>query len=152
MGKVRGRPFAPGNDYGKGRPKGSRNKASLMDELLGDYAEALIKKCIFSAVQGDRSALRLCIERILPPLRDSYVNFQLPETNTVQGVNAAFDSILQAVAQGDIAPAQAEALASVLDARRSAIETRELAERLTKLEKASQAEGFPNEQEFPASH
>ena len=36
--KVRGRPFAPGNTLGRGRPRGSRNKAKPGQTLLDEYA------------------------------------------------------------------------------------------------------------------
>ena len=32
--KTRGKPFQPGNTFGKGRPAGSRNKATLVLEAL----------------------------------------------------------------------------------------------------------------------
>jgi hypothetical protein len=37
--KVRGRPFLPGNTMGKGRPKGSRNKAKPGPTLIEEYGE-----------------------------------------------------------------------------------------------------------------
>jgi hypothetical protein len=52
--KTRGRPFAPGNP---GRPKGSRNKATLAAEaLLDGEAEALTRKAIELALAGDVTA------------------------------------------------------------------------------------------------
>ncbi len=62
--KVRGRPFRPGNKYGRGRPRGSRNKATgLFQKTLERYAESLAKKLVQEAFQGTPTALRLCIER-----------------------------------------------------------------------------------------
>ena len=41
----RGRPFEPGNHFGRGRPKGSRNKRSLVaNELLIEHGEAIVRK------------------------------------------------------------------------------------------------------------
>ncbi|MGC2203149.1 MAG: DUF5681 domain-containing protein, partial [Stellaceae bacterium] len=54
----------------KGRPPGARNKATLAAELLLDgEAEALIRRAVELALEGDPMALRLCLERIIPPRR-----------------------------------------------------------------------------------
>jgi len=59
--------FAPGNALG-GRTKGSRHRSTLaIEELLDGQAEALTQKAINAALEGDGMALRLCLERILPP-------------------------------------------------------------------------------------
>jgi hypothetical protein len=74
MNTPRGRPFPPGNTLGRGRPKGSRNKTKAPgQQLLEDNAELLARKCLVLAMQGDRSAMRLCMERILPARRDTSI-------------------------------------------------------------------------------
>jgi hypothetical protein len=50
-----------------GRPKGARHRSTLAAEaLLDGEAEALTRKAIEKAKEGDSVALRLCLERILP--------------------------------------------------------------------------------------
>jgi hypothetical protein len=57
--------FSNGN---VGRPKGSRNKATIAIEgLLEGQAEALTQTAISKALKGDSIALRLCMDRIAPP-------------------------------------------------------------------------------------
>ena len=42
MSQTRGRPFAPGNKLGRGRPRGSRNKATLVfQKMLGHLQQTL---------------------------------------------------------------------------------------------------------------
>jgi hypothetical protein len=54
----------------KGRPAGARNKATQTAELLLDgEAEALTRRAVELALAGDGMALRLCLERIIPPRR-----------------------------------------------------------------------------------
>src|SRR5262249_4193060 len=67
--KQRGRPFEPGKSGNpKGRPKGSRNQATLLAEaLLDGEAEAITRKVINAALEGDTTALRLYLERLLAP-------------------------------------------------------------------------------------
>ena len=64
--------FKPGQSGNPaGRPPGSRNKTTLLAQgLLDSNAEALIKKLIQMALEGDTAAMRLAIERILPPRKD----------------------------------------------------------------------------------
>jgi hypothetical protein len=67
-GNTRGKPFQAGNP---GRPKGSKNATTLlMESLLDGQAQALTQKAIELALTGDMAALRLCLERVLPPRKD----------------------------------------------------------------------------------
>jgi hypothetical protein len=58
---TRGKPFLPGN---AGRQKGSRNKTTVAIEALleGQHA-ALTQKVIAKALEGDMTALKLCLDR-----------------------------------------------------------------------------------------
>ncbi|HLN49346.1 MAG TPA: DUF5681 domain-containing protein [Steroidobacteraceae bacterium] len=54
-----------------GKPKGVRNRATLMaalmaEKLMQDDAEEVIRAVIEKAKQGDMTAARLIIERIAP--------------------------------------------------------------------------------------
>ena len=72
-GKQRGRPFQKGQSGNPdGRPKGSRNATTIaLETLLDGQATALTQKAIDVALTGDMPALRLCLDRILPPRKDS---------------------------------------------------------------------------------
>lgn len=78
--KQRGRPFEPGKSGNpKGRPKGSRNQATLLAEaLLDGEAETLTRAIIKKALDGDLNALRFCVERLVPARREQRVTFDLP--------------------------------------------------------------------------
>ena len=58
--------FKPGQSGNpKGRPLGSRHKATLaIDKLLDGEADAITRKAIEIAKAGDTVALRLCLDRI----------------------------------------------------------------------------------------
>jgi len=64
--KQRGRPFEPGQSGNpKGRPKGSRNQATMIAEaLLDGEAEAITRRLVDKALEGDTAALRLCFDRL----------------------------------------------------------------------------------------
>jgi hypothetical protein len=82
------------------RPKGSRNKTILRaGALLDGQAEAVIRKAIELAKQGDTTALRLCIARILPTRKDRPISFDVPRIETVADGGKA--PIASAVADGE---------------------------------------------------
>jgi len=132
---MRGRPFQPGNKYGRGRPRGSRNKAARVCQVtLESLAELLTKKCLSLALQGNPMAMRLCMERLMPARRQRVLHFKLPPTKTLADVAGASESVLSGVARGDLTPAEGEAFSGMLDGRRRMIETQDLDERVRALE------------------
>jgi len=134
---TRGKPFEPGNP---GRPKGARNKATLAAEaLLDGEAETLTRKLIELANGGDLTALRLCMERIVPPRKDRPVSFELPPILKMSDCVAALAAIAEAVGCGDLTPIEAAELSKVVDAYTRAVEATEIMERLGRLEKAQEA-------------
>ena len=76
-GKQRGKPFQKGQSGNPdGRPKGSRNATTLaLETLLDGQATALTQKAIDLALIGDMAALRICMDRILPPRKDRPITF-----------------------------------------------------------------------------
>src|SRR5690242_17622219 len=71
------RPGQSGNPAG--RPRGSRNRASLeMEGLLEGAVPRLTQQAIDRALEGSDLALRLCMQRILPVLRSRPVALDLP--------------------------------------------------------------------------
>src|ERR1017187_1927801 len=63
----RGRPFEPGNKFGRGRPPGSRNrKAQALQKVLDEYTPALLRKSLAMALQGDVPLLKMFMDRRLP--------------------------------------------------------------------------------------
>jgi hypothetical protein len=64
-----GRPFQPGYKMGKGRPPGSRNRRTVFAVLMDGRGESIIKQCQVMALEKDPTAMRLCMERLLPPSR-----------------------------------------------------------------------------------
>lgn len=122
----------------KGRPKGSRHKTTMMLQTLmeGDAA-AIVQTVINQAKAGDMAAARVIIDRLLPPAKERPVSLALPDTATPKGIAAAQNAILQAVAGGELLPTEATTLAGIIEARRRAIETVELSDRITLLESKS---------------
>lgn len=124
--------FGKGN---AGRPRGARNKTTqAVAALLEGEADKLTRKAIEMALEGDTVALRLCLERIHPPRKDSPVSFDLPEMNGAGSAAQAMGALLEGVAKGDLTPSEAGALSGLVEGYRKALETTELEERLRALE------------------
>lgn len=132
---TRGKPFAPGN---AGRPVGARHRVTRAAEaLLDGQAEALTQVAIEKALGGDSVALRLCLERLVPPRRDSPITITLPSVTTAGDTVAASSSLLAALAVGDITPEEAGRVMALLTAHKAIVETGDLDARLIALEQRS---------------
>ena len=137
VGKQRGKPFVKGQSGNpNGRPEGSRNRATILAQALFDgQAEELIQKCIQMALDGDSTAMRLCIERLVPPRKDRPVNLDLPQMECVEDTIKAMAVISSGVADGELTPSEGQVLSGMVENYRKAIETTELEERISNLEK-----------------
>ena len=135
-GKQRGRPFKKGQSGNpKGRSQGSRNKATLaIDNLLDGEAEALTRKAIGMAKEGDTTALRLCLERLCPPRKDRPISISLPKIEKPDDALKASAALLGSVAAGEITPLEGAAVATLIEAHRRLVELQDIEQRLTRLE------------------
>ena len=123
--------FRPGNP---GRPPGTRNKATLAAlALLEGEAEAITRRAIELAKDGDPTALRLVLDRLLPKGRA--VRLDLP-LRTLSDLDQATEAISGALAEGAVTVDEVGALAGLVEARRRLLETTELERRLAALEQA----------------
>jgi Family of unknown function (DUF5681) len=113
----------------RGRPIGARSKAKLaVEQRLSEKAEALSDKMIALALEGNLAAMKLCIERLAPRPRASNTEFALPAMNTAADVRAAQDSLIEAIAGGEIEHDQVKSLTMMLELRRKSIHDEEIAQ------------------------
>lgn len=119
----------------KGKPTGARNRATIaVLALMEDGAKEITEAVIAAAKAGDLSAARMILDRLAPPAKERPVSLALPAIDTAEGVSAAQQAIVQAVATGDLLPGEGTALAGIVEARRKAIETLQLDQRISALE------------------
>ena len=124
--------FGPGNP---GKPKGARHKATRAAlALLDGEAEALTRQAVTMALDGDATALRLCLERIAPPRKDAPVAFDLPRMETARDAAQAAGAVLAACAAGDLTPTEAAHIMALVETCRRTLETTELEARVVALE------------------
>jgi hypothetical protein len=129
--------FQPGQSGNpNGRPHGSRNKATLaLESLLEGEGEAITRKAIEKAKSGDMTAIRLCLERLVPVRKDGPVSFNLPEMNNADDGAKAMAGVLRALADGDVTPSEASCVAGVIETYRKTLETAEFENRILALER-----------------
>lgn len=134
--KQRGKPFKPGQSGNPaGKPQGARNKATLAAQaFLDGEAKTLTRKAVELALGGDTVALRLCLERLLPPRKERPIAVDLPSVKTAADIPCLVNKILELVGQGDLTPSEANTLTGVVEIMRKGLEMGEIVERLTILE------------------
>ena len=130
--RPRGRPFAAGNP---GRPKGARNQITrLVENLVQADAETITRAAIDRAIGGDSVLLRALLDRLAPPCRDRVVEVALPRIGNTADVTPITAALVEAVADGTIAPAEAKAIGDLVDTDLRAVELRDIEQRVQRLE------------------
>ena len=94
-----------------------RHRRTLIAQaLLDSEAETITRKCIDLALEGDPTALKLCLERLVPPCKELPVEFKMPALGSVTDVAAVMTAIMQAASEGKILLSQAVEFVKLLDA------------------------------------
>jgi hypothetical protein len=134
--KQRGRPFPRGRSGNpSGRPIGARNKTTLAAEaLLDNEAEVLTRTIIEKAKQGDITALRLCLDRILPARRQRTVSFRFPVLRTAAEATQVMTLIAEAVGNGNLTPGEAAELGKFVESFVRTLQANDFEKRICALE------------------
>ena len=107
-----------------GPAKGTRHKITMLAEkLLEDDRDDIVRAVIAAAKGGDPTAMRLCVERLVPLRKGRPVVFDLPPVKTAADVVGAVGELARAIAAGELTTDEASAAASVIEMHRRAIET-----------------------------
>lgn len=118
-----------------GRPKGTRNKATLLvEKLLENEAEGICRQAIELAKKGNIQAIKLVLDRILPPKKEAPIFIDLPVMKVGSDILEAVSRVAEAVCHGKISPSEGEMLTRIIDKQAKAIEVNEFEERLKCLE------------------
>jgi len=124
--------FAEGNP---GKPKGARHKSTIaVQNLLDSESEALSRKAIDLALEGDTTALRMCLERICPPRKDSPISFKLEPLRSASDAVKAAGDLLTSVSSGEVTPLEGAAVMGLIESFRKTLETQEFEKRIEQLE------------------
>lgn len=114
----------------KGRPPGLTVRGKFRKQIEQSLPE-IVGIVLESAKGGDMQAIKLLLDRCIPALKptDEAVKLALPALLAPAG-----DTVIQAMATGNISPAQAQSVMAVLSGQRALIEQTEVLERLEAVE------------------
>jgi hypothetical protein len=115
--KLRGRPFRKGESGNrKGRPKGARNIATRLREVISQFnPEEIIGKLHEFASEGDKHALQLYATKILPLMLAAPAVFRIPKIRTKQDASRAFAMLLTQHAMGQMTAKEVHDAMSLVD-------------------------------------
>ncbi len=113
-----------------GRPV---TEVSALRNHLAGHGEALAAKAVELALAGDTAALKLCLDRLSPPLkpRSAPVSVSVPSDAGLGDMARLF---VQAASEGRISPDDAGQLLNALGSAARVIEVSELEQRIARLE------------------
>ena len=135
-GSKQGGKFAPGmSGNPAGKAPGTRHRVTRdVEALLEGQHEALTRKAIEKALEGDMTALRLCLDRLAPPRRDAPIAIALPTVESLADAVAASAAVMAAVGSGDVTPDEGARVMAILTAHKTIVEAGDLEARIAALE------------------
>ncbi|HEY6342387.1 MAG TPA: hypothetical protein VIY49_12910 [Bryobacteraceae bacterium] len=93
-------------------------------------------KCIRRALkEGDRTALRLCVERVSPTRRGVALRLRLPTIRSAEDAEREVEKVTQALHRGQCTPAEATEVKKFLQAHARLLQDLQMESRLDKLER-----------------
>jgi hypothetical protein len=118
-----------------GRPRGIRDRRTLLAEQLFDgEAETLLRTAIDLAKKKNIAALKMCLDRIYPELKERPLAFELPPMEKVADAVAAMAAVAQGLADGELTAGEAADLGKVVEAFTQTLWDADLEARITRLE------------------
>ena len=89
--------------------------------MLEAEGEKVVRKAVEMALAGNETALRLVVERLIPPVKERPIQLDLPRLGKASDVAEAVRRAIEAVAAGQLMPSEAETVLKLLEALRGAL-------------------------------
>ena len=93
-----------------------------------------MRKVIELALADEISALRLCMERLLPPRKERPIRVEVGPLENAKQLRDAVNAVIRAVAEGEITVREGEALSNMISAQASVLATVDFERRMDDLE------------------
>lgn len=134
--------FEPGKSGNpSGRPQGSKNQATKLLETFEGDLPALLAATKEKALQGDMTAMRLLLDRVLPVRKPVAPVFEIPELADASTLSNQARAVISVVCRGLIPPDVGSQLIMAVGAAARVLETDEVVRRIDQLERAALANG-----------
>lgn len=117
-----------------GNPAGASRLTARVRSLLAPHAETLIESVLAQALLGDVAALRLCLERICPPLRADSEPAEIPGLAEARTLIDKTSTVLDAMARGEVGADTAAQIIAAISSAAALAELEELRQRIGALE------------------
>lgn len=105
----------------------------MAQALISGQAVKIVERLLELAVEGHPTALKLAVERIIPRTMSRHITFDLPPTDTSADLAIAYDAVLHALADGELALDEVKDISELLVLKQRLL-TEDIGERLTSLE------------------
>ena len=92
------------------------------DALMNDYAPHIVKKTIDAALGGDITAMKACMDKIMPNIKERPIQVTLPEIQSSKDAVNALRTVVQEVSTGSITLAEAKELANIVEMLRESLQ------------------------------
>lgn len=121
----------------QGRPPGRSNQShGALLNVVREGAEAVVRRVLREAANGDMRAAKLILDRALPRRVCRPVpSFELPTITSLQDASLALGAIVAATVRGELTIEEASGLVQLVEGFRRMIETTELEVRVAEVEK-----------------
>ncbi len=102
-------------------------------ELLEGDLEAITRKLVGKAKDGEKWAIKIVMDKLIPPAKSLPVTFPLPKLEKAADLRQALAKVLQACSQGKLTPDEAGAVAGIMSTCGLAMAVEELERQLESL-------------------
>lgn len=108
--------------------------AAHVKSVIAERATELTERAVTAALAGDPVALRLCIDRLSPPVKAESPSVEIPGLKSATGLAGRAAAVIDAVAAGIISSTAATELLAAIASAAKVIEAEELASRIAAIE------------------
>lgn len=98
----------------KGRPKGSKNKTTILLQSIENDLEEIIEVVKKQALAGDTTSQKLLLDRLIPTRKSEHLCIDLPELQEANTYHEKSNVVLDAVALGKLSPDHATQLINAI--------------------------------------
>ncbi len=115
-----------------GRPKGIQDRRVALRAMLDPHKDALVEKAVELALDGDTQAMKLCLDRLIPPIK----SVEMPVQANITGDTLADQarSVIALADQGQHSIQEIIGLMHAVSSMARIIDVDELERRISALE------------------